>query len=123
MQKGGGGVQKACKDGYVLNGRPPNSLSLSACLSNCMYKSLSSSVPSYFIIVFGSRLTIKYSIYCAQHYFRVSGTCGKYCEGLDSIDGHYRCDDNGNRICLPGNSQISDNTGHFLKGIASLAIH
>ena len=43
-----------------------------------------------------------YKSYCAQDYFPDSGSCSKYCKGRDDYTGHYTCNENGDKTCLPG---------------------
>ncbi|XP_066997092.2 protein jagged-1b [Anabrus simplex] len=47
-----------------------------------------------------SRITYRVRVQCDQHYF--NHTCTKFCRPRDDKFGHYRCDVNGDKECIPG---------------------
>ena len=45
-------------------------------------------------------LSYEYRVRCDEHYFGES--CAIICRPRDDTFGHYRCSDQGDKICLPG---------------------
>lgn len=50
----------------------------------------------------GPAATISYKIrvICDENYY--GSKCTKYCQPRNDSFGHYTCDENGNKVCLPG---------------------
>jgi len=48
----------------------------------------------------GSVVTWSSKLECTSNYH--NNICGKYCESKNNSLGHYKCDENGNRVCLKG---------------------
>ena len=46
-------------------------------------------------------------IECATNYYQ--SDCSVYCIPTNDTTGHYTCDTNGNKICLPGYTNASNN--------------
>ena len=46
-------------------------------------------------------------IECATNYYQ--SNCSVYCIPTNDTTGHYTCDTNGNKICLPGYTNTSNN--------------
>ena len=55
-------------------------------------------------------------IECATNYYQ--SDCSVYCIPTNDNTGHYTCDTNGNKICLPGYTNTSNNC---LDGMLSVA--
>ena len=55
-----------------------------------------------------ANLTLAYEFHCANNYF--GSDCTVYCEDTDSdVDGHFLCDENGNKVCRYGYQGPSSN--------------
>jgi len=64
-----------------------------------------------------SEIEIRYRLHCLGDYY--GPDCARYCVDTDSIEGHYSCDTDGNKICNTGwtNPSLSCTTGglhHYL---------
>ncbi|CAG5115931.1 unnamed protein product [Candidula unifasciata] len=62
--------------------------------------------------------TIKFKVrmYCDPYYY--TSACDKYCKPDDSSSGHFTCDANGDKICMPGwqGSQCTEDTDECALG-------
>lgn len=47
-----------------------------------------------------ARITYRVRVQCDLHYY--NATCTKFCRPRDDKFGHYRCDGNGDKVCIPG---------------------
>ena len=52
-----------------------------------------------------STLLYKYRLFCASNYYGLN--CTIYCKPRDDDHGHYGCDENGDKYCLSGWTDIS----------------
>ena len=46
------------------------------------------------------RLDYDYRLICSENYY--GRDCYKHCKDRDDNFGHYKCDNNGRKVCLPG---------------------
>lgn len=53
-----------------------------------------------------------FRLLCNQYYFGI--TCATYCRPRNDNIGHYNCDENGNKHCIPGWTGEECNTGRSL---------
>lgn len=53
------------------------------------------------------RFDLSYRAICQTNYY--GSTCTVFCIGRDDSTGHYSCNSNGDRVCLPGWSDLPNN--------------
>lgn len=58
------------------------------------------------------RLTYRVRVQCEPHYY--SATCTKLCRPRDDLFGHWECDRNGDKTCMPGWTGTSCDTGRVI---------
>ncbi|GFV78427.1 protein serrate [Trichonephila clavipes] len=47
-----------------------------------------------------ARISYRYRVLCSPHYYDY--TCAKFCRPRDDRFGHYKCDEQGDKVCLEG---------------------
>ena len=52
-----------------------------------------------------ANISFSYRMVCLQNYY--GNSCSRLCVPRDDANGHYSCDINGNRVCLPGWSNVA----------------
>ena len=56
------------------------------------------------------RLTYRVRVQCEPNYY--NATCTKFCRPRNDMFGHYDCDRNGDKTCMPGWTGATCETGH-----------
>ncbi len=57
------------------------------------------------------RLTYRVRVQCEPNYY--NATCTKFCRPRNDMFGHYECDRNGDKTCMPGWTGATCETGHL----------
>lgn len=57
------------------------------------------------------RLTYRVRVQCNPNYY--NATCTKFCRPRNDVFGHYDCDQNGDKTCMPGWTGTTCETGHL----------
>ena len=55
----------------------------------------------------GGYITLQFKVECNDNYYGLD--CGRFCEDTDDDTGHFTCNSNGDKVCLPGWSKPSSN--------------
>lgn len=58
------------------------------------------------------RLTYRVRVQCEPNYY--NATCTKFCRPRNDMFGHYECDRNGDKTCMPGWTGATCETGRFI---------
>lgn len=60
-------------------------------------------------------ISFKIRVVCDPNYYGIR--CTKFCKPRNDTFGHYKCDESGNKVCLPGWRGIQCDTGLLILGI------
>ncbi len=52
-------------------------------------------------------MTMSFKVNCAQFYY--GSNCRTFCQPTDDSSGHYSCDENGGKVCLPEWMDVTTN--------------
>ena len=68
-----------------------------------------------------AKMTYRVRVQCDANYY--NATCMEFCRPRDDKFGHYQCDHEGRKVCLPGWTGANCETGEYIHRHINLHLH